>query len=591
MKIRRTFVYVFLTIVAAAPLFGQSAQPAAAPSAQTAQPASTNTTWVEDFLRRYQPSATAVVSPTSAAGGGQVLLPAGVVPVMLQDVINMMLDRNLDIQSNRYSPRSSYYSSLVFWRALQPSIRFSGTASRDSSASTTQLNGATALSQLRHNFAVNFSQALPTGTSLAVDLTMNRTSSNSAFNTYNPSYTGKITYTVGQHLLRDRGRIINMRQITQGENNEKISEINFELQVTSLVVQAQKAYWDLVFANQDLKVKQDSLELAQRTLTENQTKVEIGTMAPIEVVQTKTEVASRRGDLVTSTYSVTNTEDQIKKLISNDRDPSMFLLKFSTQEQPRMPGLVSIPTLDEAIKIALENRPEIRQAELDMKNKDIDVLYTANQRKPILDVTATYSQNGTGGTQTVRAFGGNQVSQVIPGGVFDAFGDVFTFPPSFSSHRYSGYSLGASLTIPLSNKAANADRDRAVTEKQLSQSRMNATVQQILLDVRNALTQVDVSRAKIETSQLTREYAEQQLVAEQTKFDLGTSTLRFVLEEQRNVAQTRTAELQSLVNFTKALVDMDKAMGLTLKRNNIEVEKALQPTSVASKAQPVRNGN
>jgi len=590
MKIRRTFVYVFLMIVVATPLFAQAPQPAVAPSAQAAQPASTST-WVEDFLRRYQPSA-AAATPTSAAGVGQVVLPSSVVPVMLQDVINMMVDRNLDIQSNRYSPRSSYYSSLVFWRALQPSIRFSGTANRNSSASTTQLNGATALSQLNHNFAVNFSQALPTGTSLAVDLTMNRISSNSAFNTYNPSYSGKITYTVGQHLLRDRGRVINMRQITQGENNEKISEINFELQVMNLVVQAQKAYWDLVFANQDLKVKQDSLELAQRTLVENQTKVEIGTMAPIEVVQTKTEVASRRGDLVTSTYSVTNTEDQIKKLISNDRDPSMFLLKFSTQEQPKLPTSVQIPTLDEAIKIALENRPEIRQAELDLKNRGIDVIYTENQRKPILDVTATYSQNGTGGTQTIRSggLGSNQVVEKIPGGVFDAFGDVFGLP-SLSTHRYTGYSLGASLTIPLSNRAANADRDRAVTEKQLSQSRMNGTVQQILLDVRNALTQVDVTRARIETSQSTRDYAEQQLVAEQTKFDLGTSTLRFVLEEQRNVAQARSAELQSVVNFTKALVDLDKAMGLTLKRNNIEVEKALQPTSVASKAQPVGNGN
>jgi outer membrane protein TolC len=537
-------------------------------------------------------SATPIAAASALPAGAQIL-PGGTVPVMLQDVINLMLERNLDIQSNRFSPRSSYFSSLVFYRALAPSIRFSGTASRDTSQSTTQLNGASALSQLRHNFAINYSQLLPTGTSLAVDLTTNRVSSNSSFNTYNPSYTGKLTYTLGQHLLRDRGRLVTTHNIIVGQNNEKISETQFELQVTNLVVQAQKAYWDLVFSNEDLKVKQGSLSVAQRTLDENRTKVEIGTMAPIDVVQTETEVASRRGDLVTSTYSVTNTEDQIKKLISNNNSPSLFLLRLNAQESPRQPNSVVIPTLEDAIKIALENRPEIRQAELDLKNKVIDVSYTANQKLPILDVTASYSQNGTGGTQTVRGsgLGANQVLQVIPGGVFDELGQIFTFPPSFTNHRYSGYSLGFSLTIPLNNKAADADHDRAVVERQLSESKYIATQQQILLDVRNALTQVDMTRAKIETSTLTRQLAERQAEAEKTKFDLGTSTLRFVLEEQRNVAQAQTAELQSLVNFTKALVDLDRSMGLTLKRNNIEIDKALQPQPIASTTIVPRNGN
>src|SRR5881409_4029986 len=222
MKIKKTLVYVFLSIVMTAPLGAQSTQ---------------STNWVEDFLRRYQPpraSAPSAVPSQTLTAAGQVF-QAGVAPITLQDIINLMLERNLDIQSNRFSPRSSYYSSLVFYRALQPSIRFTGTASRNSSASTTQLNGATALSQLRHNFAVNFSQALPTGTSVAVDLTMNRTSSNSAFNTFNPSYSSTLTYTLGQHILRDRGSVINKRQIVVGENNEKISETQFEIQVTNLV--------------------------------------------------------------------------------------------------------------------------------------------------------------------------------------------------------------------------------------------------------------------------------------------------------------------------------------------------------------------
>jgi outer membrane protein len=542
-------------------------------------PAMASSDWVDDFLRRYQPAAfTAAMSTPRPLSTGQ-LFPSGTVQVALNDVISMIIENNLDIRSNRLGPRSSYFQSLVFYRALQPSIRFAANIRRNSQASTNQINGATIVSQLRGDYSVGFSQLLPTGTSLAVDANMGRLSSNNNLSTYNPAYSGTITYSVGQHLLRDRGRVSTMRQIFISKNNEKISETQFEIQVTNLLSLAQKAYWDLVFAGEDLKVKQRSLDLAQRTLDENKMKVEIGTLAPIDVVQTQSDVASRREQFVVSTYNVTAAEDQIKKLTSSDKDPSMFLIKLQASESPRNPEAVEIPILQEAIRIALENRPEIRQSNLELENKDIDVQYTANQKLPILDITAAYNQNGTGGTQTVRGqvLGSNQVLRVIPGGMTDAFSQLF-------GYNYTGYSVGFSLTIPLNNRAAEADYDRALTEQRLARTRLDVTAQQIALEVRNALTQVEMNRARIETAKTTRELAAQKLDAEQTKFNLGTSTLRFVLEEQRNVAQAETNEVQSIVNFTKSLVDLDKSMGMTLRRNNIEIEKTLNP--VASKGSP-----
>lgn len=532
--------------------------------------------WVQDFLRRYEPPK-APVGEVATTNLGQ-FLQTGVIPITLNDVINLMIEKNLDIRSNRLSPRSSYFQSLVFYRALQPSIRLTGTIGHDAVLSTTQLNGATARTQLFGNYTLGFSQLLPTGTSLAVDMTMNRLSSNSNNSIFNPSYTGKVTYSVGQHLLRDRGRLVNTRQIQIWQNNEKISETQFELQLTSLLVQAQKAYWDLVFANEDLDVKQRSLDLAQQTLEENRTKVEIGTLAPIDVVQTEADVAARREQLVVSTFNVTQAEDQIKKMTSSDKDPAMFLVKFRAEEAPLRPDSVQIPTLEDAVKIALENRPEMRQALLDLKNKDIDVQYTHNQKLPVFDLTATYNQNGTGGEKRRDiTLGSGLLAHPIPGGLFDAFGQLF-------GYQYTGYSVGFSLVIPLSNKAAKADYDRALNEQRLSQSKMDVLAQQIALDVRNALTQVEMNRARIETAAATRALAEQKLEAEQTKFDLGTSTLRFVLEEQRNVAQAQSNELQTVVNFTKSLVDLDKAMGLTLPKNNIELDKTLNP--VASQLSP-----
>jgi outer membrane protein TolC len=465
----------------------------------------------------------------------------------------------------------------VFYRALQPSLRFTGNFNRNTAASTSQLNGAQSLSQLRHNFGVNFSQQLPFGTSLTIDASMNRLSNNSSNATFNPSYTGSVVYTVGQKLLRDRGRRINMRQIIAAENNERNAQTQFEIQITNLLVQAQKTYWDLVFATEDLKVKQRSLDVAKITLDQNRMKVEIGTLARIEVKQTESEVANRRQQLIQSEGSVTLNEDQIKKMVSSETDPRLFLVRLSTQESPRRPTAVNVPTLEEAVRVALENRPELRQTALELQNRDLDVDYAKNQKLPILDVTASYTQNGVGGTQTIRGSQiGSPIIEVRPGGIFDAFGQLF-------SYNYGGYSMGFSFTLPLSNRAANADYERALNERRITESRLNVARQQVALEVRNALSAIAQAQASIENAQVARELAIERLRAEETKFELGTSTLRIVLEEQRNLAQAETGELQTLVTFTKALVDLDRAMGLTLLRNNVQIDRALEGSPVASR--------
>lgn len=573
MKIHKFALSVVLVLVVSSPLLAQE------------------TGWTESFLMNLRPPRFAAAPPAEAQTGlgpviGQVF-QTGTVPISLQEVIGMMLDHNLDIRTNRFNPRSSALQTLMSYRTWQPAIRFSGSVSRDTSASTSQLNGATSLSNLRHQFSLGFTQQLTYGTTVSVDATLNRQSNNSIVNTFNPSYQSNVRYTLAQHLLRDRGRYINNRQTIISQNSEKQTALQFETQVTNLLVQAQKAYWDLVFAAEDLKVKQRSLDIAQQTLAENKMKVEIGTLAPIEVKQTESEVANRRQQLIQTTGSVVTGEDSIKKMISSETDPSLFLVRLTTMDTPRNPTAINIPSLAEAVSIAMENRLELRQAAIELENRDIDIDYTRNQRLPVLDATLTFTQNGTGGTRTVRnsQFGGS-VTDIIPGGVWNAFGQLF-------SYDYRGYSLGFSFNMPLTNKVAKADHERALNERRISESRLDTTRQQIALEVRNALTQIEQARASIETSRIARELAVEQVEAEQTKFNLGTSTLRFVLEEQRNVAQAETTELQSLVTFTKAVVDLDRAMGLTLMKNNVQIDKAMQAPAIASRSlvERVRAGN
>jgi len=537
-----------------------------------------NTNFVKDFLKRYQPSKVALPAPSAAQSAQDVapLIRSGQLPLTVGELINLVLQNNLDVGLNRLSPLSSLYFIDTMYRPYEPTLRLQALVNRNTVPATSQLIGAQQLSTLGGAYSLGFSQSLDTGTSIGIDFSMNRNSSNSAFNTFNPSYTGLLRYSFSQHLLNGYGRAINNHLIRIAQNNQKMSGSQFERQLIDLVAQAQRSYWDLVFAAEDIKVKQRSMDLAQKTLSDNQIQVRIGTLAPIDVVQAESEVATRRVQFVTSTFTEVQTQDQVKKLITSQGDPGLVLAKLMPADGVRKPEVSDIMAVEQAIKVALENRPEIKQLQLDLENKKIDLDYTKNQLKPTVDFLASYTQNGVGGKETVRnGFGPTApIVAQFNGGLSDAFGQLF-------GYGYTGYAVGFSVQIPLRNRAAQGDNARAATDERIGEQRISSQAQQIALEVRNALTAVEMNKARIEATSKARELAERRLEAEQKKFDLGASTIRFVLQEQTNVAQAQTDELQALVNYTKSIVDLDRSMGMTLKKNNIEIEKTLASGTTA----------
>jgi outer membrane protein len=542
------------------------------------------TNFVKDFLQRYRPSNVAFPNPASTISAQELvdLVRSGQLPLTMNDLINLILRNNLDVSVSRLSPLSSLYLIDTLYRPFEPTIHLQAAVNRNTTPATTVLAGAASPTTLTGAYSIGFAQSLLTGSIIAVDAAMNRNSSNNNFSTFNPSWSGSLRYSFTQHLARDFGPAINAHQIRIAKNNEKMSEVQFERQLIDLVAQAQRAYWDLVFAAEDIKVKQRSVDLAQKTLSDNQIQVQIGTLAPIDMVQAESEVANRRVQFVTSTYTEIQTQDQVKKLLTAQSDPGTVAAKLIAVEGVRKPSPSDVLPVEEAIKVALENRPEIKQLQLDLENKNIDYQYTKNQLLPSVDFIAGYTQTGVAGTpvctptlppgikctpSTVSFFGSSgTVNPDLIGGLGTSFGQLFNY-------NYTGYSVGISVQIPIRNRAAQGDNARAAADKRIAEGRITAQAQQIALEVRNALTQVDMNKAKIDAAQTARELAERRLEAEQKKFDLGASTIRFVLEEQRNVAQAQTDELQSLVNYTKSLVDFDRAVGMTLKKNNIEIDK------------------
>jgi outer membrane protein len=523
--------------------------------------------WVSQFLNRYRPTANPL-RVTAAQQPSAALLQNGALSITLSDVLRMMLDSNLNVTVDRLPPQITQFLIDTYYRPFDPTLHITATGQKSTTVSTSQLNGATSLEQLTGAYDVGIGQTLMTGTSFGIDMIMNRSSTNNSFSTYNPSWVGQVRYTMTQHLLQNRGRLPADHLIRVARNNQKISGSQFDQQLMDLVTQAENAYWDYVFSLEDIKVKQKSRDLATKTLDDIKSEVEVGTRARLDVVQAEAQLATMDDALVVSTYTSRQDQDLVKKIISSSADPGRVLAVLSPVDTLRNPSPNDTLPISQEIQIALENRPELKQAQLALNNAVIDTEYTKNQILPTLDVTATYAQNGIGGVQRLRsALGGNTVVGIIPGGIGDTFGQLFGF-------GYNTYAAGFSLNIPLTNKAARADHDRAVGTRQMATSQVDAVTQQIALDVRNAMNQVDMNRAHIESARKAREFAEQTLDAEQQKYELGVSTLFFVLQDQTALAVAQTNEIQAMVNYTKALVMLDRATGQTLSHNNIVVQNS-----------------
>jgi pimeloyl-ACP methyl ester carboxylesterase len=328
---------------------------------------------------------------------------------------------------------------------------------------------------------------------------------------------------------------------------------------------------------QDTRAGADSEEarknralLAEKTLSDNQRQVDVGTLARIDLIQSQTQVATRREERIVSTFTQNQVQDQIKKVLSREQDAGLILARISPTQRAGLPDPSDILPIADAIRVALENRPELRQASLQLRNSEIEMEYAKNQLLPTLDIIGRFVHSGVGGTQTIRdGFGPNApIIAVIPGGLVDAFGNL-------ARMQSRGFSGGFNMQIPLSNRSQQAEYSRVTTQKRTVEENIKATEAQIALEVRNSITAVEMNKARIETARVSRELQQQQYDAEQRRFELGASTVRFVLDEQDNLERLQTNEIAALVNYRKALVDYDHALGITLKKNNVSIDKAL----------------
>ena len=568
----------------------------------------------------------------------EALLRAGNIYLSLQDAIALALENNLDIQWQRYTPTNAEASLLRAQaggplRGVQTTVssistsgisevtgtgggtggggggRSSGSGSSSGSLGTIitatgtsvpsfdpsayfvgffghqtspQTNsfttGTTALVLSNKVWNYGVSKSFSSGTSLNFAWNNANRRSNAYRIDFNPYTTSNLDLTISQRLLQGFGLAVNNRYIRIAKNNVTISDLTFRQQVISTAASIISAYWDLVSFNEAVHVQQQALQLAEKLYDDNKKQVDIGTLAPIEIIRAEAQVATARQQLVDAQTRVLQQETLLKNALSKTglASPTVSEAHIIPTDRIAIPDQDVITPVQDLVAEALQKRPEMEQNRLTIANAQISLAGSRSQLLPALDIQAGFTNNGLAGQanavpippfDTVYQRNPAALDPFFVGGYGKALSQTF-------SRNFPDYNIAFQLSIPLRNRAAKADMVMDQIAVRQGEIRQQQLINGIRADVRNALIALQQARASYQAAVKARQLQEQTLDAEQKKYTLGASTVFYVIQAQRDLAQARSAEVTAESAFAKAKVSMDLATGRTLEVNNISIEEA-----------------
>jgi len=480
--------------------------------------------------------------------------PDGVLPLDLESAYQLALARNLDLVVGRYSiavADSSIHASTGIFDA---NLGFGIDGDFTRSPSATVLEGALVNESRNTRMGLSIDKLLPSSTYLRLDTGMSRGATNSEFFFINPRYVADFSLALRQPLLRDFGSLVTRQGIVIASNIRDRTAESFEIGVVAVLQRVEGAYWDLVAARRAVEVSEQSMELAQRLLDETEERVNVGTSAPIDMVQSETGVATRRQDLIAVGNIAANAEDALKAVLGFDA-PREWLTKINTTETYEFQPTET--NLDKAIETSLARRPEIRRKRLELELLDYDIKLARNRVLPSLDLEASYGWGGIGGDVTVD-------DETVGGGPGDAWGQVFDFD-------FPHWRLGVQFGIPIGNNEAQGILAQRRFEHERGTVELAALRQQIILEVRVAVRALEDGAALVEASLAARDLSERNLEAEQTKFVNGLSTNYQVLEIQEDLAQVQLSLIRAYLDYRKANVGYRVATGTLLDFLSVDI--------------------
>jgi outer membrane protein TolC len=550
------------------------------------------------------------------------MIQNGQLNLSLQDAVELALQNNLDIVVQRYNPWISDTSILkaeaggigsgaaggvlVGSTANIPFLSYDPTVTTSFSIDSRSVpinnpltsgtgTGASALTALKlhtSTFNTQYAQGFHTGTTFFATWDNTRSSSNSPANLFNPSVQSSLYVGFQQQLLNGFGIAVNTRNIRIAKNNRKIADLSFAQQAITTVTNTITAYWELVYARENVKVQQQAVTVAEKLYNDNKKQLEIGTMAPLDVTRAESELATDRQNLIVAQTAQLQQQQVLKNAITkNPLAPNMLNLEIIPSDLPNRPEAIEAPSFEQAVSEAFAKRPDVQEQALNLLNGEIDVKATRNALLPTATLTAQYGSVGLGGNQTTFAppvtiagapivdatgapngAGFVPATQIIPNGVVKGgFGDAMT---SVFHSDFPDYNVALNVQIPIRNRGAQADNQRAILVQRQLEAQMQQLKNSALLDVRNTYIALEQDRARVEAAAKARELQQQTFDAEQKKYQLGASTVYLVIQTQRDLIAAQGTELRALTDLVEAKANYERALGRTLEVNRVTIADA-----------------
>ena len=554
----------------------------------------------------------------------EALIRGGNLYLSLQDAVALALENNLDIEVQRYTSqiadvnllhaRAGGFASPVSVAvtqgpgsatatapsaglqqfivqpitqsgsvipSLDPSIATSASwAHQTTPQSSNFVTGTAALLQRQDLSSVSVQKYFSTGTQVSLGLNNSNVFNNNSRAQFNPATTSSLSLSFTQHLLQGFGPAINNRQIRIARNNREVSDLTFKAQVIATVSAVKDLYWDLVGYVENVKVQQDALAANQRLYEDNQKQVEIGTLAPIEVTRAEAEVAASQQALTVAQTQLLQQETILKNALSRNgvQNPLIANAHVIPTDRIQVPDVEAITPIQDSIAMAISARPELSQFRILVQNQEIGIKGVKNELLPTLDAVFSLSNNGLAGTPVALPAScetNPTASNCIPpnayfsGGYGNVLGQLF-------SRNFPTYSAGFNLTIPLRNRAAQADvisSEINLRQQQVSMQRME---NQVRVEVQNAMIGLQQARAQYQAAAKQLRLQQQTVDAEEKKLAVGASTTYNVILTQRDLVTAQSNEVTAESAYAKAKVEMDRATGQTLNNNDISIDEAFR---------------
>jgi outer membrane protein len=480
--------------------------------------------------------------------------------ISVDEAVRLALEQNLGIQIDKMNPQIQDLTVAQARTGWIPNLTSSLNNNSQNSPPTSVLSGGqTKITDSQFSTSIGLAQTLKTGGNYSLTWNSARQTSTNVFTNFEPLLSSNVLFNFTQPLLQNFKIDTQRATLETSRKDREASDIQVQSTIVSTTRNVKNAYWDLVYQIDNLKAQQQSLDLAKRLLADNEKRVQIGTMAPIDIVEAQSEVARNEESVIVAEAAIKQAEDRLRVLIFDPKMPDFWTL--SLEPSDAMPFTPQQVDMDGAVRRAVADRTDVQTSKNSLARNDINIRYFRNQILPAVNATASYRSNAVGGVflspVSLTSLGAPR-SVVAEQGFGSVLGDIFT-------NTFPTWTVGLTLSYPLGTSSQETNLARAKLQYAQEEAQLRNLEMQIASQVRDAARQVQTNQKRVDSARAARELAERRLEAEEKKFAAGIQISFFVFQAQRDLATARTAEIRAIADYNKSLVDFEAVQQTPLR--------------------------